>query len=175
MAVKMERENAAFRRRNPRFQLVLALRPKYFAVWTPSHRHAGVPDGHHIVYQIWRLQLQYFLSRRHINTRTDRHTNTRTNRQTKPTAITAVSLVVALDTAGLSINVKWFLHKIRNVQSIFTRRTVVPAGVHAIGYSKENLKTHTEVPSLPSPPPAFPSLSPIPSFLYPLSLRSRAP
>jgi len=48
--------------------------------------------------------------------------------------------------------------------------------VHVIGYSKENLKIHTGVPSLPSltlpspssPPRTFPSLSPSPLFLYPL-------
>jgi len=43
-----------------------------------------------------------------------------------------------------------------------------------IGYSKENLKIHTGVPSLPAlpffPSPAFPSLSPSPPFLYPLPL-----
>jgi len=44
-----------------------------------------------------------------------------------------------------------------------------------IGYSKENLKIHTGVPSLPSFPalsfpPAFPSLSPSPPFLHPLPL-----
>jgi len=43
---------------------------------------------------------------------------------------------------------------------------------HSIGYSKENLKIHTGVPSLPfpplpfSPPSAFPALSPsLPSYI----------
>jgi len=47
-----------------------------------------------------------------------------------------------------------------------------------IDYSKENLKTHTGIPPPPSPilpSPAFPSLSLSPPFLYPPSLRSRAP
>jgi len=46
---------------------------------------------------------------------------------------------------------------------------------HPIGYSKENLKIHMGVPSLPLPSHAFPSLSPFPPFLYPPSLRSKAP
>jgi len=49
---------------------------------------------------------------------------------------------------------------------------------YPIGYFKENLKIHTGVPSPPSlalsspssPPPAFPSLSLFPPFLYPLLL-----
>jgi len=45
--------------------------------------------------------------------------------------------------------------------------------LHPIGYSKENLKIHTGVPSPPFltlPPLAFPSLSHSPPFLYPLPL-----
>jgi len=54
----------------------------------------------------------------------------------------------------------------------------------AIGYSKENLKIHTGVPSLlpsltlpspSSPPSAFLSLFPFPSLPIAPSLRSRAP
>ena len=75
---------------------------------------------------------------------------------------------------------KVLLHGAWYFASVFTQHVAMTG----IGYPKENLKIHTGVPSLPSfpyppstsyHPPAFPSFSPSPPFLYPLPLETRAP